>query len=263
VIDADWKSGAENFSGDDYHLGTLHRSVWEIGAFPVPFAENMNGYHIQASPGHSLSFSMASSPDEPGPRYFGYPEEFARTFSAERITQEQLDVARLSRVFVGTIFPNLSILALPMTEDASRHAPTAVLTIRVWQPKGPGRVEVWNWFAAYRDMTAEQKQRAYQAGLGTFSMGGVFEMDDTEPWITTSKNGGSAAAELLDFKLNYKMGLDGVGIATRVETGWPGPGIVYKSRYEEGVQRNLFRFYGDIMTAAPGQWPALSFPGRR
>lgn len=31
VIDANWKSGAENFSGDDYHLGTLHRSIWKSG----------------------------------------------------------------------------------------------------------------------------------------------------------------------------------------------------------------------------------------
>lgn len=32
VVDANWKSGADNFSGDDYHLGTLHKSVWSIGA---------------------------------------------------------------------------------------------------------------------------------------------------------------------------------------------------------------------------------------
>jgi hypothetical protein len=259
VIEADWKSGAENFSGDDYHLGTLHRSVWAIGAFPVPFEENMNGYHIHASPGHSLSFSMATSDDEPGPRFFGYPPEFAGSFSTARITPEQLAIARRSRVFVGTVFPNLSILALPMTEDGARFPPTAVLTIRVWQPKGPGRVEVWNWFAAYKDMTAEQKDRAYKAGLGTFSMGGVFEMDDTEPWITTSRTGASATAELLEFRLNYRMGLPGIGIAERVETGWPGPGIVYRSRYEEGVQRNLLRFYGQMMSAEPGRWPVLDF----
>ncbi|MGA7833807.1 MAG: Rieske 2Fe-2S domain-containing protein, partial [Acidimicrobiales bacterium] len=66
VIDANWKSGADNFSGDDYHLGTLHKSVWEIGAFPVSFQDNMMGYHIQASPGHSLSFSMAPDDEEPG-----------------------------------------------------------------------------------------------------------------------------------------------------------------------------------------------------
>lgn len=259
VIDADWKSGADNFSGDDYHLGTLHRSVWDIGAFPVPFVENMKGYHIQASPGHSLSFSMAATEDEPGPQFFGCPDDLVATFNTERISEHQLNAARKSRVFVGNVFPNFSILALPMTEDGANHPPTGVLTIRVWQPKGPGKVEVWNWFAAYKNMTDEQKARAYSAGLGTFSMGGVFEMDDTEPWITVSRTGRSVSAELLDFKLNYQMGLPGIGIAERVTGDWPGPGIVYKTRYEEGVQRNLFRFYADLMRAQPGEWPKFSF----
>lgn len=254
VIDANWKSGADNFSGDDYHLGTLHRSVWEIGAFPVPFRENMMGYHIHAAPGHSLSFSMAENEDEPGPKFFGYPEELAQTFTASRISQHQLDVARRSRVFVGNVFPNFSILALPMTEDGAHHPPTGVLTIRTWQPHGPGQLEIWNWFCVYKNMTPEQKDRSYRAGLGTFSMGGAFEMDDTEPWITVSRTGRSVAAELLDFKLNYQMGMPGIGIAHRQEE-WPGPGTVYWTRYEEGVQRNLYRFYLDMMRAERGSWP--------
>jgi nitrite reductase/ring-hydroxylating ferredoxin subunit len=261
VIDANWKSGADNFSGDDYHLGTLHRSVWEIGAFPIPFRENMMGYHVQASPGHSLSFSMAASEDEPGPKYFGWPDDLAATFDTSRLSQHQLDIARRSRVFVGTVFPNFSILALPMTEDGANHPPTGVLTIRTWQPIGPGQVEIWNWFCAYKNMSDEQKARTYRAGLGTFSMGGSFEMDDTEPWITVGRTGRSVAAEVLDFKLNYQMGLPGIGIAKPVpDNEWPGPGVVYWTRYEEGVQRNLFRFYEGMMSAKPGEWPDLTFP---
>lgn len=167
---------------------------------------------------------MAPTEDEPGPKFFGYPEDLTATFDTSRISAHQLDVARRSRVFVGNVFPNFSILALPMTEDGAHHAPTGVLTIRTWQPKGPGQVEVWNWFCAYKNMTPEQKDRAYRAGLGTFSMGGSFEMDDTEPWITVSRTGRSVAAEMLDFSLNYQMGMPGVGIAKRV-SDWPGPGI--------------------------------------
>ncbi len=260
VIDANWKSGADNFSGDDYHLGTLHRSVWEIGAFPVPFAANMMGYHIQASPGHSLSFSMAESPEEPGPQFFGFPESLAQTFDTSRISEHQLGIARRSRVLVGNIFPNFSILALPMTEDGANHPPIGIITIRTWQPIGPGRVEIWTWFCAYSNMSDADKNRAYQAGLGTFSMGGSFEMDDTEPWITVGRTGRSVAAELVDFKLNYQMGMDGIGISRPVDPGdWPGPGLVRWSRYEEGVQRNLFSFYEQMMRAEPGEWPALRF----
>jgi nitrite reductase/ring-hydroxylating ferredoxin subunit len=257
VIDANWKSGAENFSGDDYHLGTLHRSVWEIGAFPVPFADNMMGYHIQASAGHSLSFSMAPTEDDPGPKFFAYPEELAATFNTARISPEQLRVARRSRVFVGNVFPNFSMLVAPMTDDGANFPTTGVLTIRTWQPMGPGRIEAWNWFCAYRNMTPLQKERVYKSGLASFSMGGVFEMDDSEPWILAARTGRSVTAEVLDFKLNYKMGLPGVGIARRAEN-WPGPGIVYSPRYEEGVQRNMFRFYSEMMRAERGAWPRFS-----
>jgi phenylpropionate dioxygenase-like ring-hydroxylating dioxygenase large terminal subunit len=262
VIDANWKSAADNFSGDDYHLGTLHRSVWEIGAFPVSFRENMMGHHIQAAPGHSLSFSMAESEDEPGPKFFGYPEDLAKTFSTARISQHQLDIARRSRVFVGNVFPNFSILALPMTEDGANYPPTAVLTIRTWQPKGPGQLEIWNWYCVYKNMTDEQKDRTYRAGLGTFSMAGSFEMDDTEPWITVARTGRSVSAELLDFKLNYQMGLPGVGVAYR-EEDWPGPGISYWTRYEEGVQRNMYRFYLDMMRTEPESWPKTELVDER
>ena len=257
VVDANWKSGAENFSGDDYHLGTLHRSVWEIGAFPVPFADNMMGYHIQASAGHSLSLSMAPTEDDPGPKFFAYPDELAATFNTARINDEQLGIARRSRVFVGNVFPNFSILVAPMTDDGAHFPTTGVLTIRNWQPMGAGRVEVWNWFCAYRNMTVVQKERVYKSGLASFSMGGVFEMDDTEPWILAARTGRSVAAEVLDLRLNYKMGLPGIGIAHRAED-WPGPGVAYWPRYEEGVQRNLFRFYSELMRAEAGTWPKFS-----
>ena len=220
----------------------------------------MKGYHIQASPGHSLSFSMAGSEEEPGPRFFGFPEELSKTFDTSRISAEQLAAARMSRVFVGNVFPNFSLLLLPTTDDAARHPATGMLTMRCWQPKGPGKVEVWNWYAGYKNMTPELKQRTYTSGLATFSMGGTFEIDDTEPWITVARTGRSVAAETLQMDLNYQMGLPGVGIATEIkDDSWPGPGIVYKSRFEEGVQRNMYRFYAAMMQAPQGQFPSTKF----
>lgn len=259
VVDGNWKSPAENSCGDDYHLGTLHKAAYDVGAFPVSFQDNMMGYHVQASPGQSLSFSIAADEDEPGPKYFGFPQRVADTFSTARISQEQLDIARRSRVGVGTVFPNFSFLTLPMTEDSANQEPTAILVIRTWQPVSEGKVEVWNWFCGYKNMTHEEKARTHRAGLGTFSMGGVFEMDDAEPWITTGRTGRSVAADVLDLQLNYTMGMFDNGQVSRVKE-WPGPGIAYWPRYEEGVLRNFYQFYHGIMTAAPGEWPQLSFP---
>ena len=254
VFDANWKSAAENFAGDDYHVGTLHRTVFAVGAFPVPFAQNMMGYHIQAGPGHSLSLSMAEGEDDPGPNFLGYPDNLAASFNTTCISEEQLRIAKRTRVFVGNVFPNFSILGAPLTEDGQRYAPTGVLTIRCWQPVGPNSVELWNWFCTYKNATAEQKERAYKAGLGTFSMGGIFEMDDSEPWISAARTGSSVAAEVLGLDLNYQMGLDGIGEAKQV-ADFPGPGVVFSPRHEEGVQRNFYRFYADLMKAPEGKWP--------
>jgi hypothetical protein len=160
------------------------------------------------------------------------------------------------------VFPNFSFLTLPMTEDSANQEPTAILVIRTWQPVSEGKVEVWNWFCGYKNMTHEEKARTHRAGLGTFSMGGVFEMDDAEPWITTGRTGRSVAADVLDLQLNYTMGMFDNGQVSRVKE-WPGPGIAYWPRYEEGVLRNFYQFYHGIMTAAAGEWPQLSFPAAR
>ena len=246
VIDANWKSAAENFCGDDYHLGTLHRSVWDVGAFPVSFQDDMTGYHIQAAPGHSLSLSMAVDGAGAGPEFYGLPGAVTATFGPERVTPTQLAIARRSRVFVGNVFPNFSVLAQPATEDAGSHPATGVLAFRTWQPLGPARMEVWSWFCAYRNMTEDEKRRSYRAALGTVSVGGCFDMDDAEPWIATSHTGRSVAAGVLGLELNYQMGMRGTGRARRADD-WPGPGIAVTPRYEEGVQRNFFAFYSQMM----------------
>jgi nitrite reductase/ring-hydroxylating ferredoxin subunit len=246
VLDANWKSPAENFAGDDYHLATLHRSVWEVGAFPVPFEDDMMGVHVRAAPGHSLSLSMAPDGADPGPAFFGLPAALTDTFDTTRISATQLAVAARTRVLVGTVFPNFSMLAQPATEDVHTHEPTGVLTFRVWQPLGPGRLEAWTWFCAYRNAPEAVKRRSYAAGLGTVSLGGAFEMDDAEPWASTARTGRSVAAELLGLRFNYQMGSTGVGHAERVDD-WPGPGLAVRPRLEEGVQRNFLERYLELM----------------
>jgi hypothetical protein len=249
-----WKSPAENFAGDDYHLATLHRSVWEVGAFPVPFEDDMTGYHIRAAPGHSLSLSINPDPHAGGPHYFGLPAN-ATGSTGGKLDPAQREVARRTRVLVGNVFPNFSVLAQPATEDSAAHPATGVITIRTWQPRGPGEMEVWSWFCAYTCMTPAQRDRSYRAGLGTVSFGGAFEMDDAEPWSSTARIGRSVAAQALGLTLNYQMGMPGIGTA-ELAPDWPGPGIAVQPRYDEGVQRNFLRYYAAMMESANG-WPTV------
>jgi len=78
----------------------------------------------------------------------------------------------------------------------------------------------------------------YLTHSSTFGTSGIFEQDDTEPWSSMTRIGGSTFARKKKLLLNYKMGHAGIG-SSEVVTDFAGPGTVWSNRYEEGVQRNL------------------------
>jgi hypothetical protein len=201
---------------------------------------------------------MAASTDEPGPKFFGFPDNVVSKFGRDGLTPQHYGVAERGRVLVGNVFPNFSILVAPLTDDPTLPT-TGMVSVRVWQPLGPGKMELWNWFLGFKAMTPEQKTRLYRVALGSFSVGGLFEMDDTDPWMSITRNGQSAAAQVLGMTLNYQMGLPGIGVAKEIKN-FPGPGRIVSPRFDEGVQRNLYAFYAAMMRSAPGDWPVLRFP---
>lgn len=248
VMHGNWKNVADQFCGDDSHTLFLHKSMWEIGVVAVPAQENMNGYHIQAGNGHALSFSMAADPDEPGPKYLGYPEEVVEKFASESITPQQRDIIKRARVMVGTVFPNFGFLSVPLTAD-SRVEPTGALTIQQFRPVGPDEVEMWAWYLVVKGIPADLKEASYRAAVGTFSSSGIFEQDDAEPFQTIARSAGGEFARKANMQLNFQMGLEGVGSA-RVDPDFPGPGVAYWPRWEEGNQRALYGRWLDYMSSA-------------
>jgi phenylpropionate dioxygenase-like ring-hydroxylating dioxygenase large terminal subunit len=257
VVDANWKSGAENFAADDYHTLFLHKSMYDIGAIAVGSDANMTGYHVQAGNGHTLSFSVAPPGEDPGPPFWGYPEDVVANFDTRALSDDQRELARRSRVTLGAVFPNFAWIIVPQSDDPSRGQPDTTFMLRLWQPAAAGKMECWVWYLVWRDMNDDQKARSYQAGVGTVSSSGIFEQDDVDPWASIARTGGSVFARQANLKLNYQMGLPHVGTA-RVAAEWPGPGLAYWPRYEEGVQRALFGRWLEYMTsdARPPAHPA-------
>ena len=86
----------------------------------------------------------------------------------------------------------------------------------------------------------EQKRRSYTVAVSAFGPAGNAEQDDTVVWGGTAAAGASMFSRLSEATLNYSMGLPGMGIAKAI-TDWPGPGIVYDHRLEDGVQRTILR----------------------
>jgi hypothetical protein len=68
------------------------------------------------------------------------------------------------------VFPNFSQL-----RATSR-------TTRVWQPRGPGRTEVWSYVFIDKAAPAAVKEAIRLAGLRGFSPSASFEQDDMDNW---------------------------------------------------------------------------------
>jgi len=237
-VEADWKSGAENFAGDSYHTQSLHRSIVDVGLAPAAIAGaagGKNDVHVTECSGHTTSIRRVD-PDTSA--FWGHPPEVVATFGGHQLSREQYDLARRSVVHTGTIFPNLSLIHVGGTDDPNK-APVGYLSFRQWQPTGPGQMEVLSWVLVPKAAPAWCKARAHKVAVANFSPSGNFEQDDTIVWGGVARSAGGVFAEKAQAKLNYQMGLEWMSQARRL-TDWPGPGIVYDSNLEEGVERTFF-----------------------
>jgi phenylpropionate dioxygenase-like ring-hydroxylating dioxygenase large terminal subunit len=249
VVDANWKIAAENFAGDEHHLLFLHRSGWKIGALQVSMEELSSGYHVHLGNGHTIDFCVLPNAKELGTEYFGYPDHIVRGFRTDHLSTEQIELARTSVIQLGLIYPNFAHLHLPLTPDAAHIPPIPVKTIRVFQPKGPDRMEILSWCLVWKDMPDDFKELSHRVLMATFSPAGIFEQDDVIPWNSITRAAGSTFARLNSPMLSYRQGFNGIGRSKQV-TDWVGPGECYSPRFEEGNQRDFYaRWLRDMTTS--------------
>ena len=81
---------------------------------------------------------------------------------------------------LGTVFPNLVWLNIPM--PAPDRRPSAVITWKLIQPKGPHNCEILSWALVEKDAPEEVRELTRRTTVLTFSDSGVFEVDDAEAW---------------------------------------------------------------------------------
>ena len=75
-IKANWKIGAENFSGDMYHTPHTHASIVEIGLFREPKAQKRkDGATYWAHRGGGTTYKLPPGDFDERMRYVGYPDE--------------------------------------------------------------------------------------------------------------------------------------------------------------------------------------------
>lgn len=264
-VNANWKIGAENFAGDSYHTPHTHASVVDIRLFGEPKAnKRKEGVLYHAGPGAGTTYKLpAGGTFEDGLAYVGYPPAMIARMG-QVWSSEQRDLVGRSGFMpsAATLFPNLSFVHnWPQVDEAGTVAP--FISLRLWQPVGPGETEVLSWFGVDREAPEEFKAASYKAYVMCFGSSGMFEQDDVENWVsitTTAK--GTMARRLL---LNSRMGLDHDDrpIPPRYED-FAGPAVAYQG-YGEFNQRHWLGMWADALESTPeppAPWAAgLATPG--
>lgn len=245
VVAADWKSGAENFTGDSSHTQMTHRSLLRLGLVSDTAAGRVgsaHGIHVNNCDGHAISIRAMNDDHE---SWFGYPPDIQQAISNGPLGPEQIALVRRGVVQDGTVFPNLSFIHLGGSLDPSRE-PHGFVAFRVWQPIGPGRMEISNWVLVPREATPEYRELAYRAAMSTFSPSGNFEQDDTDVWSGIARTAASLFARTRDLRFNYQMGMDGMSDVDPM-TDWPGPGTAWPSNAGESGLRSFHRRWVEQM----------------
>jgi PAH dioxygenase large subunit len=242
VVDADWKIVSENFTGDSYHTLMTHRSMVELGQAPGDPKYAMYGEQVHIpGRGHGCML-IAAPPGAPLPPFWGYPEEMLARAEQSYPTREQFEVARETRIMLGTVFPNFSAHNPIRRPHHHYEGHVPMLTFRVWNPLGPGKIEIYSWFLVERDAPEQFKRDSALSYLRSFGSSGTFEQDDAEIWTLITRNAGSSLGRTI--RINYQMG----GQLERDEL-WPGPGIAQPATFSDASLRNFYERWLELMTS--------------
>lgn len=239
IMPADWKLAAENFIGDGYHTQSTHMSTIKAGIMRVKSPAYLKE-GVQITAGKHGCLFMGFKPGS----YFNYPQGIVDSM-LENLNEDQVELLKEESIMPlnATVFPNLSLLHSAMAIEAEGELATSVpyLTIRVWQPMGPGKMEIWSWCLVEKDASDEFKKNSNRAYLSTFGASGTLEQDDAENWSgQTRVAGGEMSGQ---HYLNYSAGTKHVEPIPEGE--WPGPGTAYPKNYVDFAQRHFWQTYFD------------------
>ena len=226
VMPCNWKLPAENFAGDGYHTAWTHQSAIRTG-----FASNRRllpksgGRMISPGNGHCIN---SAGPDDitdpPIPEIRAY-EEAIRPEVEKRLGPR----SSIVKPTVGTVFPNFSMLI------------SSARTLRVWQPRGPEKTEVWSWIYVDKAAPPEIKEALRLAGIRAFGPSGTFEQDDMDNWQECTQTCRGVVARR--YPVNIQMGLGHEGFDPEL-MAWASD-----FRISESNHRSFYLRWSQLMAA--------------
>ncbi|MUL78977.1 Rieske 2Fe-2S domain-containing protein [Mycolicibacterium sp. CBMA 226] len=241
-VNADWKAGAENFSGDAYHVDTLHWSNEETHMAQGLAANCVVMHAYELGNGHgTIGMSWAKI----GLPLWGYTPDMVARFDFSRLDDAQRYVLETNPPTIGNIFPNFSYIRV-FSPTAPGGPPTVITSFRQWQPLAPGKMELWNWQFVWEFQTEQEKQDAYVTGQLLFGSAGTFEQDDTVAWEGAGRAAQSAWMQREELTFNFEQA-GRTTVDTAPDPDYHGPGIKRPTGYGEYTQLNFYRHWLSVM----------------
>jgi len=234
-----WKLGADNFSGDGYHVAMTHRHALELGLFG---GGTMLGHTISCEGGHTVRIQNFPA-QAPLPHHLALPDEVLASMH-RTLQPAQIDAIDTITVMHGNVFPNFSFVdAIFTTTGDPDIPPVSFQNIRLWQPTGPNQTELWSWVTVAKETPAWWREASLTTFVRTHGISGTFDQDDIEVWTNISAANQGPLAQRQTF--NYEIGLRNLV----PDPDWAGPGTAYAADYNEANQRAFYRTWLKTMQA--------------
>jgi nitrite reductase/ring-hydroxylating ferredoxin subunit len=242
-VRANWKTAADNFAGDVYHVPNLHASMVEIGVARGIELGLEFGRPYQFENGHSF-MGIAWTTFAPGFEFWGYPAEVTDRFDLSGLDETQRHVVTHDGPIVGTVFPNLSFYRGAAT--AADGETSVITTFRQWQPAGPGELEVWSWQLVWKFEDDASALKHAVLGQQQFGVAGLAEQDDTVVWEGAARAGASPWARKTGMAFHFQQG-NNSEVDQSPDPTWRGPGIRRLTGYGEHNQLHFYRHWLRVM----------------
>lgn len=251
---ANWKVGAENFSGDTYHTPHTHASTGVIKLVSSAATTNRKaGIMFAADGGNGATFRLGPGSFEERLRAVGYPDDMIERM-AQTMSPAMRGIIEKDGVLpsASTMFPNISLLQISArVDDAGTIVPFT--TIRVWQPISATETEIFSFFVVDKQASADFKEKSYKAYIMCFGTSGMFEQDDMDAWVTlTRMTRGYMSGSV---HLHSRMGLRADNTPLNPPLAeFSGPGVAHIG-FNEYNQRRWLTTWADYLEMNPPAAP--------
>lgn len=235
-----WKTEADNFAGDGYHLRYAHRAGFEMGLMGGQAGSTV-GVSVQFPYGHALRAQHeVTEGDEL--RFPGYPVERWPEMAAQ-LSPEQVRFFSSSAVVHGLVFPNLAFIHMSRPGGLDNEDTTAAsVQFRVLNPLSPEVTEERCWTLVPRDYDEDFKLAAYKCMQRQHGATAFFESDDMENFRRMMQiNRGTVARARVPSNFDLAIG------HAPFQPWFDGPGHVLGADISETNQRWFYRRYLDLL----------------